>query len=108
MNDTENISEENVLPCGEETKKLSCGIFLELFKDNELEFNVIWDSDEDIFRLATLINAVRHSDLIMNQVEQMQTEDPEAINTIKKYVKILNNKPVLSPLEVCRNANREE
>lgn len=108
MSDTENTLEENVLQCGDEAKKLSCGIYLELSKDNELEFNVIWDDDEDIVKLATLINAVINSNLIMSQIEQMDTDNPENIENIKNYLDILNSNPVISPLEVCHNANKSD
>lgn len=108
MNDTENTLEENVLQCGDEAKKLSCGIYLELSKGNELEFNVIWDDDEDIVKLATLINAVINTNLIMSQIEQMDTDSPESIEVLKKYINALSSKPVISPLEVCHNANKND
>lgn len=108
MSDTENILEESVLQFGEQEKALSCGIYIELSTDNNLECNVIWNEDSDLVKLATLINAITTTNLIETQLEQMETDSPEQIHSIKKYLSHIKARPVISPLEVCRNASKGE
>ena len=108
MSDTENILEESVLQCGEQLRQLSCGIYIELSIDNDLECNVIWNEDNDLAKLATLINAVTTTNLIETQLEQMETDSPQQIETIRKYLSHIKSRPVISPLEVCRNASKGE
>lgn len=108
MSDTENILEENVLQCGEQLKQLSCGIYIELTIDNDLECNVIWNGDDDLAKLATLINAITTTNLIETQLDQMESDRPEQIQIIKEYLSEINDRPVITPLEVCRNASKDE
>lgn len=112
MSDTENTSEENALLSGEELTEesaaLSCGIYLELDKNNNITFNVVWDTDEDLVKLATMINAITTTDFIMNQIAGMDTQDQNSIALIQNYVSAINSTSVISPLEVCKNAAKND
>lgn len=109
MNDMENTSGEESLVVGNDEKdQLSCGMYIELSNTNNLTFDVVWNSSDDLVKLATLINAITTTDFIMNQIRNMETDDSTMINQIETYVSVLNSDAVISPLEVCKNASKSD
>jgi hypothetical protein len=98
MDESEIVSQENPQ---DRFENMSCMLSFQLSQDSDLCFDVLWNEDEDLKKLAILIHTIKNSDLIEKQIVGMDTDSPESVQLLLTYLKQLSkNNTVMKPDQV--------
>lgn len=76
---------------------ISCVLAFTLFNTNDLHFECNWSTEEDVLKMAALINAILKTDLIKDNLKQMETSDEEGKRLL---LTLFKSKQYITPLEV--------
>lgn len=91
MDENESIEEEMSLD------SVSCFLSFTLFDNNDLHFDCNWIKEDDVLKMAALINAILKTDFVKDNIEKMQTSDEEGK---KLLLTMFKSKKYITPLEV--------
>lgn len=87
------------------TEKMACYLSFVLTDDDDLIFDAAWAGPEALAKLAQLIYLMQNSDLVMQNILQMDNEDKGDIETLVKELNRINDTPAIMPLEVYNEKN---
>lgn len=96
MNTTNDSSENLEVP----TDDIVCFLGFQLTSNDDLIFDAAWSSTENLGKLAQLIYLLQNSDLIMENIREMSTENAKDVEVLEKILEEINDKPVIYPSEV--------
>lgn len=101
MKDTDSTSEDTVA-----TSDVTCILVLQITKEDDFIFDAGWNDSASIPILAKLIHAVMNTDLLVQQVREMEA-DEEDITKILEAIEEIDNSPIFNPSDLVQR-NRSE
>ena len=79
---------------------MSCFLSFVLTDDDDLIFDASWKGPETLTKLAQLIYLLQHSDLIIQNILDMDSNSEADVKRLLDELNKLSNRPAISPLEV--------
>jgi hypothetical protein len=79
---------------------MSCYLSFILTGEDDLIFDAAWTDPESLAKLAQLIYLMQNSDLIMQNILDMDTDNKEDIEILARELNKINDHPAIMPLEV--------